>query len=84
VIRDPATERDDETDALGIVRHDLKNALTAIRGRAGLAERHARRIATNGPEKDRLLADFVALEAAVQEMAERIERVRAEHREGSA
>lgn len=85
MIRDPATDREEgDTDALGVVRHDLKNALTAIRGRAGLAERHARRVGCDGPEMDKLLADFAALEAAVQEMAERIEQVRAASRvEGS-
>ncbi len=75
MFRDSATEGEYH-DALEAVRHDLKNALTAIRGRAGLAERHARRVGAEGPDKDRLLADFVALEVAVQEMAERIERVR--------
>ena len=84
MTRVSATDGDDEMDALGVVRHDLKNALTAIRGRAGLAERHARRMSSNGPEKDKLLADFAALEAAVQEMAERIEQVRVEPPRGGA
>lgn len=79
MLRESATEEHDE-DAFEGLRHDLKNALTTIRGRAGLAERHARRVGGDGPEKDRLLADFAALDDAVREMAERIERLRVDGR----
>ena len=79
MLRESATE-DQDQDAFEGLRHDLKNALTAIRGRAGMAERHARRVGSAGPEKDRLLADFAALDDAVREMAERIERLRMDGR----
>lgn len=55
------------------VRHHLRTSLTAIRCRAQLARRVAASAAI--PERDQLVEDLEAIDAAVEEMSEQIDEL---------
>ena len=60
------TPRDSTSDPLADLRHDLKNPLTTIHGRAQLLARAVRRSPTLAVEEQaKLLAGLAAIETAV-------------------
>lgn len=75
VSRQDAAKEASEVPDRGTIQHDLTNALTAIQGRLNRAQRHARQLSMDGSDRDRLQSDFTDVEAAIQEMARRIDRL---------